>query len=301
MREKEDTVVRILVVDDAATDRALAGTLVKDAGWEVTFAEDGEQALAQIEQAAPNAVLTDLRMPKLDGLQLVEQVRRSHPRIPVILMTSYGSQEIAAKALRIGAVSYIPKDSLVKELAVVLHDVLATSGCGLKSVVRTEFAASESTFQLGYETNSLASLVVHLQQGLAQLGFDDEADLIRVGTALAEALNNAVNHGNLELDSEMRETDDRAYNQLREVRIRQQPYCDRRVHVIQRLTSDEAVYVIRDEGAGFDPSKLPDPTDPENLMKVGGRGMLLIRTFMDEVRFNSTGNEITMIKRRQQL
>ena len=55
--------------------------------------------------------------------------------------------------------------------------------------------------------------------------------------------------------------------------------------------------MIRDEGPGFDPDGLPDPTDPENLTKASGRGVLLIRTFMDEVRFNDTGNEITMIKR----
>ena len=60
---------------------------------------------------------------------------------------------------------------------------------------------------------------------------------------------------------------------------------------------DEARFVIRDEGPGFDPRTLPDPTDPENLLKPSGRGVMLIRTFMDAVAFNETGNEITMIKR----
>ena len=60
----------------------------------------------------------------------------------------------------------------------------------------------------------------------------------------------------------------------------------------------EATFTIRDQGPGFDPSSLPDPTAPENVGKVNGRGMFLIRTFMDEVRFNESGNEVTMIKRR---
>ena len=55
-------------------------------------------------------------------------------------------------------------------------------------------------------------------------------------------------------------------------------------------------FTVRDEGPGFDPSKLPDPTDPANLEKISGRGLLLMRTFMDEVRFNATGNEVTMVK-----
>ena len=56
--------------------------------------------------------------------------------------------------------------------------------------------------------------------------------------------------------------------------------------------------MVRDEGPGFDPATLPDPTDPSNLERVGGRGLLLIRTFMDEVRHNESGNEITFVKRR---
>ena len=64
-----------------------------------------------------------------------------------------------------------------------------------------------------------------------------------------------------------------------------------------KLSSCEARFTIRDEGKGFDPSSLPDPTDPENLLKASGRGLLLVRTFMSEVTFNGIGNEITMIKR----
>ena len=61
-------------------------------------------------------------------------------------------------------------------------------------------------------------------------------------------------------------------------------------------TLDSATIIIRDEGPGFDLSSLRDPTDPENLEKAGGRGLLLINAFMDEVRHNERGNQITMIK-----
>ena len=63
-------------------------------------------------------------------------------------------------------------------------------------------------------------------------------------------------------------------------------------------TESEASFAVRDEGHGFDPSILPDPTDPENLNGIGGRGVMLIQTFMDDVRYNESGTEITMIKRR---
>ena len=66
-----------------------------------------------------------------------------------------------------------------------------------------------------------------------------------------------------------------------------------------RVTREMAKFVIRDEGRGFDPTHLPDPTTPENLERTCGRGILLMRTFMDEVEFNQRGNEVTLIKHRQ--
>ena len=64
-----------------------------------------------------------------------------------------------------------------------------------------------------------------------------------------------------------------------------------------KLCREEAVFVVQDEGPGFDPSSLPDPTEPANLERVSGRGVLLMRTFMDEVSYNQVGNEVTLVKR----
>ena len=76
------------------------------------------------------------------------------------------------------------------------------------------------------------------------------------------------------------------------------PYRDRRVHFRVKLSPAEVAYTVRDEGPGFDPTKLPDPFDPSNLERIGGRGLLLIRTFMDHVKHNERGNEITLVKQR---
>ena len=63
------------------------------------------------------------------------------------------------------------------------------------------------------------------------------------------------------------------------------------------MSPDAIEYVIRDEGDGFDHANLPDPTDAENLFKLNGRGVMLMRLSMDEVRFNDSGTEVTMIRR----
>jgi hypothetical protein len=63
------------------------------------------------------------------------------------------------------------------------------------------------------------------------------------------------------------------------------------------LSCTEALYVVEDEGPGFDPLTVPDPTDAANLERIGGRGLMLIRTFMDEVEHNERGNRISLRKR----
>ena len=90
----------ILVVDDSATDRRVAGGLLqRRAGWNIQFAVDGREALGLIADETPDVVLTDLQMPEMNGLELVEAMRQHHPLVPVILMTAQGSESIAAEAL----------------------------------------------------------------------------------------------------------------------------------------------------------------------------------------------------------
>jgi CheY-like chemotaxis protein/anti-sigma regulatory factor (Ser/Thr protein kinase) len=291
----------VLVVDDAPLDRFLAGSLL-EAHTDLTavYAEDGKEALDAIRQEAPDLVLTDLQMPAMNGLELVEAVRRSFPYVPVILMTAHGSEEIAVQALRAGAASYVPKKNLAHDLVETVERVLAVSRAGRNHHRLWECLADmESQFILPNDSAYLAPLIGHLQDQMGQLKLCDKSNLIRVGNALHEVLVNAIEHGNLELSSTLREGGNRtAYLKLIEERRRQVPYRDRRVYVTARFSHTEAVYVIRDEGPGFDPSTLPDPTDPCNLEKTTGRGLLLIHTFMDDVRFNATGNEITIVKRR---
>ena len=65
------------------------------------------------------------------------------------------------------------------------------------------------------------------------------------------------------------------------------------------LTSGEARFVIKDDGQGFNPAELPDPTRPENIILPAGRGVFLMNTFMDHVEYNDVGNEVTLTKRSQ--
>jgi CheY-like chemotaxis protein len=286
----------ILVVDDSPIDRMIAGSFVEEAGHAAAFAANGLEALAYLEKNAPDIVLTDLRMPEMDGLELVREMRAKHPGVPVILMTGFGSEDTAVAALRAGAANYVPKTDLRSDLEPAVRVVLDTMRPSKHRERVRDFLRTQDTYYVvGYEEGATRALVSHLQEDLRLLHLCRESDLIRVGTALTEALANALHHGNLELDSSLRERADGEYWKLAKEREQIAPFRDRRVHVQVRLTQTQATFVVRDEGHGFDVAALPDPRDPENITKASGRGVMLIRTFMDEVRYNEAGNEITMV------
>jgi CheY-like chemotaxis protein/anti-sigma regulatory factor (Ser/Thr protein kinase) len=289
----------VLVVDDAAVDqRLVAGLLARQPELYASFATDGVEALRRISEQRPDVVVTDLRMPRMDGLELVRAVRKRYPGLPVVLMTAQGSEQIAVDALRAGAASYVPKSRLADELISTIDQVV-TLARAAEQQERLWQRVTRLRWELALDNDPslVAALVTHLRNTTTLLGMSDEVNQLRLSVALEEALLNALYHGNLEVSSELRENDAQSYYRLADQRRRQAPYCERRIYVEAEFTQTEATYVVRDEGPGFDPASLPDPTDPANLERISGRGLLLIRTFMDEVRHNPTGNEIRMVKR----
>lgn len=292
----------VLIVDDSAVDRRLAqGLLEKSGDMSFAYAAHGKEALEQLKTSSPDLVLTDLQMPEMNGLELVRAVREQYPLIPVILMTAQGSEEIAVQALTCGAAGYVPKAKLAKELATNVESVLATARSQRRSERLLDCVSqTQWSFVIDNDPSMIAAVVDHLQQYISRVGPCDETARIRVAIALEESLVNAVYHGNLEISSDLRESDMTAYYELAEQRRQQEPYRSRVVHIDASIARHEATFVVRDSGPGFDPSALPDPTDPANLEKLSGRGLLLIQTFMDEVRHNASGNEITMVKRGDQ-
>lgn len=294
---------RVLVVEDSSTQAMELRFLLEDAGFGVDVAGDGVEALASLRHGLPelpDVIVTDLQMPRMDGLALVQAVRCEHPTVPVVLVTAHGSEEIAARALRSGAASYVPKRYLERDIAEVIRQIIAMNAPDPEHArVLETLEEARYRFALDNDESLVLPLIRRLEDVVLEMGVCDRAELIRVAVALREAIVNAIDHGNLELDSELRQDDERIYRDLGDKRRGQSPYCDRRVRIDVAVSRTQATFAVRDEGPGFDPSKLPDPTDPANLCRIGGRGLLLVRTLMDQVAFNATGNEITLVKHRR--
>lgn len=264
------------------------------------YAVDGSEALEAMRKDVPDVVVTDMHMPTIDGLALVQELRASYPSVPTILITAHGSEETAIAALQSGAASYVPKRNLAKRLVDTVRDVIALSGSGrTQRRLHSCWGRTEFEFVLENDTSLIPSLVTHLQQYSASIRPTDETEQLRVNIALHEAIRNAMHHGNLELSSDLRQINPDAYYEEAERRRHLEPYTHRHVYFRVCETPEESHFHIRDEGAGFDISKVEhDPTDPMHLESPSGRGLFLMRMFMDEIRYNEKGNELTMIHRR---
>jgi CheY-like chemotaxis protein len=266
----------------------------------VQFAIHGGDALEKMRVSVPDVVLTDLQMPEVDGLHLVEAIRSSYPYVPTILMTAHGSEETALDALNKGAANYVAKKNLAKRLAETVRDVVSISGGG-RNQQRLASCWSQSQFEFNLENDAslIPPLIKHLQQYSASIRPSDETELLRIGVALHEAIRNAMHHGNLELQSEMRNTSMDEYYKLADQRRTLDPYKSRRVTFTATESPEESRYLIRDQGVGFDVKNFDyNPDDPMHMARPSGRGLFLMRTFMTEVKYNEAGNEVLLVHRR---
>jgi DNA-binding NarL/FixJ family response regulator len=298
----------ILVVDDSAVDRVLAGRLLQkqaDLDWVVEYAQNGREALELMRDLVPDVVVTDLLMPEMSGLELVLAVRSSYPKVPVILTTGQGSEQLALEALDRGAASYVPKNQLADKLLDTVKQVLAVAQANSSFRRLTDcFVQQHLTLELNSDPALIPPLVDLVQQMLANLKFGDAPERVHLGIALEEALLNAIFHGTLELSADEAQQARSALGRTQlpacvEARRLHANYRDRKIFVEVRIRREEARFIVRDQGKGFSQSAVPRPHDPNSLQPGQSRGLVLMENFMDEVGFNDTGNEVTMIKRRQ--
>ena len=130
--------------------------------------------------------------------------------------------------------------------------------------------SAEYTLELPNDLHAIERAVQYLMHRCRELGFNRDRIRLNFRVGLSEALANAMLYGNS-----------------------RDPH--KRVRIEARLSADAIVMRVTDQGRGFDPENVPDPTLPANLTRAGGRGIFLIRKLMDRVEFNERGNSITMV------
>lgn len=293
----------VLIVDDSPIDRVLLeGVLRKDPRMRIRLAKSGVEALTAVSESAPDVVVTDLQMPELDGLQLVTALAIHYPRIPVILITAYGSETLAVQALEQGAASYVPKSQVAAKLRDAVEHVLTLAhadrgyeqlGAGME--------LAEFRFSLENDFQATDHVVELVRQLVTSMGICDAGTQVRVGMALEEAVRAAMLRGNLELTQgeilEHTGRDDASVAWL--AQRRQQPqFRGRRLRLHVKLELHTAVITVSHEGSPLTLGSAAVPTLSAALEAPDDRSIILMRAFMDEVSFSADGRGITLLKRR---
>ena len=166
------------------------------------------------------------------------------------------------------------------ELRSALEDALRSNGQTVIATREDETRSGEGTSDILVEIPSdlalLEPVTDYLTKRIEQAWSMPADRCISLALALREALVNAIKHGNRGDSS-------------------------KRVRITAEVSRHEARFTVEDEGDGFNVTDVPQPRDPDNLLKSSGRGVLLIRSVMDDTKYNDRGNHLSMIKRRASL
>ncbi len=291
--------MKILVVEDDAGIRKFLVKVVQSLGHEVQEAEDGAIGLNVFGKFEPDIVFSDIQMPNMNGLEMLEKLRMRSDDAIVIMATAMDGAEYTVKALQLHANDYLVKPltlNTVKSCLQKYEQVLASRS--KDSEVLGMFETRSYRLRLPNQPELVNRIADRLMYDTVNTIAKSDRMGIRLG--LIEILANAIEHGSLgityEEKSKALEAGSSTWQQLVKERLCTPPFCDRKTIVDFSLDSNACEWHIRDEGTGFDWKNLPDPLDPENLLAEHGRGILLARLQFDEFEFLENGNHVRMKK-----
>jgi len=272
---------RILIVDDDPDIHHLLAAALKDGHYSIEDRYDGLAALAFLEDQSCDLVITDVRMPGLNGLELLRKIHEVRPGTKVLVMTAESTPATAISSLRDQAVGYFTKpfslDAVAETVAVALSAPAPEGDIEVLSA-----SPQWITLQIRCKLEIADRLVPFLRELVPDLSLQERED---VGTAFRELLMNAIEHG-----------------------AGKDPNKTVRVDYVR--TANFIIYKILDPGEGFSLEHLPhaavsnQPNVPDQHCEVrerlglrpGGFGILVSRHLVDELIYSQKGNEVLLIK-----
>jgi DNA-binding NtrC family response regulator len=170
-----------LVVEDGQSQREILRDFLRDEGYDVVEAESGDKAIEAVKNGHFDLVLLDYKMPGMDGMEVLEEVKHINPEIDVIMMTAYGSVDTAVRAMKAGAADYITKPIELEELRIligriaeqktlrkeneILREELRGKGVTTDQIIFKSAAMSEVVNLSGRVANSSATVLIQGESG----------------------------------------------------------------------------------------------------------------------------------------
>lgn len=259
---------KILIVDDHDDLTTALSAEFSREGHFVKCCENRNDAVECIEVENFDLIITDL-----DGENLTAE-NDSEAEINC-LPDAIDDARSRVKAFKICVSNYHKEDFTEEELVKFVETTLDYKAGFVDRKGILQNRREKIEFEVPSVISLMHTILDYLMKRVEKNGVVNSADS-NLFVALDEAFVNAVKHGN-------------KYDPNKLIRISAE------------VSSKEARFTVEDEGEGFNVAEIPDPTDPENLFKTSGRGVLIIHNVMDEVRYNKRGNRLEMIKKSETL
>lgn len=289
--EKARFMPPVLIMEGAGRDASHLRQFITAAGFETVSVTDIDAVACQHGDYS----ITVLASPF--NPSVIESIVHSPPKplreVPIVVVAADPLDKTAKVALQTGVAGIVPCSNVAVDLGRTLHAILPPH-----SAPAVDSSWRPLCYTIDNNPELIPLIVAQVQRRLEQWSLPDPLDLVRVIVALSESLENALYHGNLELSSDLRQGDGFAWRDESLRRRSSLPYRDRRIRFQADVSRTSARFTIRDEGPGFNPWNLRDCTESENLERCSGRGLHLMRMYMDDVQFNATGNEVVLVKHR---
>jgi len=285
----------IVIVSQSCED--LIERLCQNDRWSVRAVESTDRAVELIAEETIHLVVVRRPYESPDLTALTEAAEATEHSLPILILATDEKEQELVSCLQLGAICFVPETTDNKDLCEIIERLLSLSnvdrivGHALQSCKTSQF-----NFQIGNSADEMLSLVKFHQSVLDSASDFKRSDVFKIAVAIEELLQNAVVHGNLEVSSKLRDRSSTEFQDMINQRRRESSYADRRVTLLSEIKRERVSIKITDQGPGFDPASLPDPTDPEYFLRPHGRGIFLVRAYMDEVAYNSSGNEVTISK-----
>lgn len=289
--------MRVLIVEDDKSSREFLKYSIESKGHEVDVAENGMSGLESFKKFKPQVVFSDILMPKMNGLELLEKIRKSDQQTIVVMNTAFGCEEYAIQALRLNANNYLNKPIRHAELFPLLDKYKAIIEVEQVAATPVEPAKKTYSIEIPNQLDCVAEVVNRLV--LEVNGKLNKDQVLDVKLGLCELIRNAIMHGNLGIryrDSLTLFEYGMDLDKLCQEELKQNPkLAERKVRVEFKLLDDRCEWTITDEGPGFDWRKTLWKIDQAKL-NIECKGIFISKFHFSKLEYNESGNSATATK-----
>lgn len=294
---KKNTSMKVLIVEDDRASRFFLESLLESNEYNFRSAANGIEGLNVFEEYNPDIVLTDIQMPIMDGLELLEAIRDTKSDTIVIMVTAFGTENYAIQALHLGANNYLKKPVSGQELLRLLKKY--------KAILNSKYSPDalpgrliNRKFKIEFNTefNKIPKIV---DKVIIESNLDiNDNEKINIELGLVELITNAIEHGNLNINysEKQKALDNGTLGKLYNKQMESPVYQNRTITIDFVADIDKFEWTISDEGDGFNWDSLPNPTDEDHILELNGRGVFISRFLFDKIEYVGKGNIVIATK-----